>query len=315
LKGVVDSADLPLNFSRETLQDRSLVAKLNKVVSSRFLKFLDHEAKNRPDEYNKFFSTFGIYLKEGAATDFTHREALAKLLRCESSTLAKGEVTSLADYVSRMKEEQKEIYFLIGPSREALEASPYIEAFRLRGLEVLFFYEAVDEFVVPNLNEFEGRKFVSGDQPDLKLEDAPPPPSDSALTAEQTEELCKWLAESLGERVAAAKGSDRLVDSPVMALNTDAMSAQMRQMMRAMNRGGKEETPKVNLEVNPRHPLIVGLNGLRTAKPDFAKLIAEQVLDNALITAGMLEDSRPMVSRLYKILETVAVNEGGAPEK
>lgn len=305
LKGVIDSEDLPLNISRETLQDRQLIEKLNKIVTGRFLKFLEEEAKNRADGYKEFYQQFGIYLKEGAAIDFTHRAALAKLLRFESSTLAKGELTSLADYVSRMKGGQKEVYFLVGPNREALENGPYYEAFKLRGLEVLFLYEPVDEFVMGNLREFDGKKLVAGDSNELKLDDVPPPPTEGALSAEQTKELCAWLKETLGDRIAEAKGSERLVDSPVMALNTDFMSAHMRRMMKAMNQGSELSSLKVNLEVNPRHALVIGLNSLRTAKPDFAKLVAEQVFDNALIAAGLLEDSRPMVARLNKILEAV----------
>ena len=305
LKGVIDSEDLPLNISRETLQDRQLIEKLNKIVTGRFLKFLEEEAKNRADGYKEFYQQFGIFLKEGAAMDFTHRAALAKLLRFESSTLAKGELTSFAEYVSRMKDGQKDVYFLVGPNREALENGPYFEAFKLRGLEVLFLYEPVDEFVMGNLREFDGKKLVAGDSSDLKLDDVPPPPAEGALTADQTKELCTWLKDTLGERVSEARGSDRLVDSPVMALNTDFMSAHMRRMMKAMNQGSELSNLKVNLEVNPRHALVIGLNNLRAANPDFAKLVAEQVFDNALIAAGLLEDSRPMVARLNKILEAV----------
>jgi len=303
LKGVVDSEDLPLNISRETLQDRALIEKLNKIVTGRFLKFLEDEAKNRPDGYKEFFKTFGLYLKEGAATDYTHRSALAKLLRMESSALAKGELTGFADYVSRMKDGQKEIYFLCGPNREALESSPYYEAFKLRGLEVLFLYETVDEFVMGHLRDFDGKKLVAADSPDVKLEETPPPPSENALTGEQVKELCAWLKESLSEQVTEAKSSDRLVDSPAMALAADHMSGHMRRMMKVMSPEMETEKVKVTLQVNPRHPLIIGLNGMRTAKPDLAQLVAGQILDNALITAGLLDDSRPMIARLNKILE------------
>ncbi|HEX9781547.1 MAG TPA: molecular chaperone HtpG [Opitutaceae bacterium] len=303
LKGVVDSEDLPLNISRETLQDRALIEKLNKIVTGRFLKFLEDEAKNRPDGYKEFFKTFGLYLKEGAATDYTHRTALAKLLRMESSALAKGELTGFADYVSRMKDGQKEIYFLCGPNREALESSPYYEAFKLRGLEVLFLYETVDEFVMGHLRDFDGKKLVAADSPDVKLEETPPPPSENALTGEQVKELCAWLKESLSEQVTEAKSSDRLVDSPAMALAADHMSGHMRRMMKVMSPEMETEKVKVTLQVNPRHPLIIGLNGMRTAKPDLAQLVAGQILDNALITAGLLDDSRPMIARLNKILE------------
>jgi molecular chaperone HtpG len=280
-----------------------LIEKLNKVVTGRFLKFLEEEAKHRPDSYKEFFQTFGIYLKEGAATDFTHRAALAKLLRAESSVLGKGELTGLTDYVSRMKEGQKEVYYLVGPNRAALEASPYYEAFKLRGLEVLFLTESVDEYVMNHVREFDGKKLVSADSPDVKLDDFAPPAGEQSLSAEQTAALATWLKETLGDRVRDVKGGDRLVDSPAMAFNTDFMSAHMRRMMRAMKQDETDEPVKVDLQINPRHALIVGLNNLRTAQTDFAKLIAEQLLDNALISAGLLEDSRAMVARLNQILE------------
>ncbi|RME73001.1 MAG: molecular chaperone HtpG [Verrucomicrobia bacterium] len=305
LRGVVDCEDLPLNISRETLQDRTLIEKLNKIVTGRFLKFLAEEAKNRPEGYDEFFRKFGIYIKEGVATDFTHREALAKLLRMESSVTEKGKYPSLADYVSRMGSEQREIYYLIGPNREALEASPYYEAFKLRGLEVLFLYEPVDEFVMNNLREFDGKKLVSADSPDLKLPDVPTPEAENALSEDETKALCSWLKDTLGERVGKVEASQRLVDSPAMALNTDFMSAHMRRMMRAMDQEVSNNV-KVDLQINPRHPLIINLNKARETKGDLAPLIAEQLLDDALIAAGLLEDFRPMLGRLNRILEAAA---------
>jgi TNF receptor-associated protein 1 len=306
LKGVVDSEDLPLNISRESTQDRSLVEKLNKVLTKRFLKHLDEEATQRTDAYNGFYEQFGVYLKEGAATDFTHREALVKLLRFESTATEKGKTTSLADYVGRMTQGQEEIYYLIGPSREAIEAGPYLEAFKARGLEVLLCTEAVDDYVMGHVREFEGKKLASGDRADLKLPDLPKPPEGDALSEDETKALAGWLKETLGERVAEVKASVRLVDSPVVALNADAfMTPQMRRMMKAMNRDGAEPPLKVNLELNPRHTVIRRLNDTRKADPTRAGLVAEQLLDNALLSAGLLDDATKMISRLYKLLETV----------
>lgn len=308
LRGVVDSEDLPLNISRETMQDNSLVEKLNRVITGRFLRFLDEEAKKRTEGYLEFYKEFSVFLKEGAATDYTNREKLSKLLRFESSLTEKGTLTSFEDYVSRMKEDQKEIYYLIGPNRAALESGPYLEAFKARNLEVLFLYETVDDFVMNNLGEFDGKKLVAIDQSEVELEDAPAPTGES-LDEDATKKLCLWIRDQLGDRVAEVSGSTRLVDSPAMALNADKMmSAQMRRMMQAMNRD--EEAPlKVNLEINPRHALIRQLAEVSEAKPELAGMIAEQILDNALISAGLLEDARPMVERIYKILETASEKE------
>jgi molecular chaperone HtpG len=304
LKGVVDSEDLPLNISRETMQDRALIEKLNKVITKRFLKFLDEEAKNRPDGYADFYREFGVFLKEGAALDFAHKDQLMKLLRFESSLTEKGKTTSLADYVTRMSGDQKDIYYLVGPNRAAIESGPYLEGLKARNLEVLFCYEAVDEYVMNNVREYDGKKLSAADHADLKLSDLPKP--EGALSEADTKTLTQWLKETLGERVAEVKASDRLVDSPALALNADKlMSPHMRRMMKAMNKEGADSPLRVNLEINPRSTVMKRLFETHTASPEKAKLVAEQILDNALISAGLLDDASSMVARLYRLLETV----------
>jgi molecular chaperone HtpG len=304
LKGVVDSEDLPLNISRETMQDRSLIEKLNKVITKRFLKFLADESSARPDAYNEFYAEFGVFLKEGAALDFTHKEQLTKLLRYESSLTEKGKTTALTDYVSRMGADQKEIFYLVGPNRTAIESGPYLEGFKARNLEVLFCYEPVDEYVMNNVREFDGKKLTAADHADVKLADLPKP--EGALSEDETQKLTTWLKETLGERVAEVKASDRLVDSPALAINSDKfMSPQMRRMLKAMKKDGADEPVKVNLEINPRSAVMKRLAETHVSSPEKAKLVAEQILDNALISAGLLDDATPMVARLYKLLESV----------
>jgi TNF receptor-associated protein 1 len=304
LKGVVDSEDLPLNISRETMQDRSLVEKLNRVIAKRFIKFLDEESKNRPEQYAEFYAEFGVFLKEGAALDFTHKDALTKLLRFESSLTEAGKTTSFADYVTRMGSDQKEIYYLVGANRASIESGPYLEGFKARNLEVLFCYETVDEYVMNNVREFDGKKITAADHADVKL--AEQPKGEGALADADAKALTEWMKEVLGARVADVRASDRLVDSPALALNADKFSSpHMRRLMKAMNKDGAQTPLRVDLEINPRHALMKSLSELRTAAPDKASLVAEQVLDNALISAGLLDDAPGMVKRLYKILESV----------
>ena len=304
LKGVVDSEDLPLNISRETMQDKALVDKLNKVITKRLLKFLEEEAKNRPDAYQEFYSEFGVFLKEGAAVDYAHKDQIVKLLRFESSLTEKGKTTSLTDYVSRLATDQKEIYYLVGANRAAIESGPYLEGFKARNLEVLFCYEPVDEYVMNNVREFDGKKLTAADHADVKLTDLPKP--EGALSEDDTKALTTWLKETLGERVSEVKASDRLVDSPALALNADKfMSPHMRRMMKAMNKDGADSPLRVNLEINPRSAVMKRLFETHTAAPEKAKLVAEQILDNALISAGLLDDATPMLARLYKLLESV----------
>jgi molecular chaperone HtpG len=307
LKGVVDSEDLPLNISREMAQDRSLIAKLGRVITRRFIKFLDEEAKDRPDGYREFYRRFGVYLKEGAALDATYQNDLMKLLRYESSLTKPGELTSFADYVSRMKDGQKEVYYLVGTNRAAIEAGPYLEGFRARNLEVLFCHENVDEYVMSHVHEFAGKRLIAADHADVKLDALPTPPAEDALTKEQTEALITWLKAILGDRVADVKSSDRLIDSPALALNADKfLSPHMRRLMKAMKVEGADDTPpRIELHFNPRHAVIKHLVAARDAKPEVAKLMAEQVLDNALIAAGLLDDPQKMIARIYKLLETI----------
>ena len=302
MKGVVDSADLPLNISRETMQDSALVRKLGAVISKRVIKMFEKEAEAEPEKYRSFYRKFERFFKEGIATDYPNRDALAKLLRFESSLTDPGAVCGFTDYVSRAKEGQESIYYLVGASREQVESSPYIEAFKARGLEVVYFTDAVDEYVVESLGEFDGKKLVSIRHGGVDLEDHAPDGGD-ALSDEQTAALCEFMKTELGDRVTAVASGKRLVDSPVIALvPSDGMSPQMRQMMKAMDENFKEDV-KVELEINPRHPLVKKLAEAKDSNPELAKLVAMQLLDNALIAAGLLEDARDTVTRMNTLME------------
>lgn len=301
MKGVVDSADLPLNISRESMQDSALVKKLGAVISKRIIKMFEKEAEADPEKYRAFYKKFDRYFKEGIATDYAHKDALAKLLRFESSLTDAGSVCGLGDYVSRMKDGQEAIYYLVGGSREQIESSPYIEAFKARGLEVVYFTDAVDEYVVESLGEFDGKKLVSIRHGGVELDDNAA--DGESLTDDQTTALCDFLKAELGDRVTSVASGKRLVDSPVIALvPADGMSPQMRQMMKAMDENFKDEI-KVELEINPRHPLVKKLSEAREANPDLAKLVAHQLLDNALIAAGLLEDARDTIKRMNTLME------------
>ena len=312
VRGVVDSADLPLNISRESMQDSSLVQKINKVLTKRFLKLLEEKANKEPEVYADFWSKFGIFLKEGVTTDFTHRDQLLKLLRFESSYTKEKENTNLADYLSRAPEGQKEIYYLSGASRKAIETGPYYEAFKARNIEVLFLLEPIDEFVMNHARSFEEKNFVSADNDAIDL-DAIAPETETekpeALEDSTCSELCTFLKEQLGDQVEDVSASDRLVGSPAMIVNADKMmTAQMRKMMRAMQQQGgvEDKEPPVKLQINPRHPLIKNLATLRQGDSELAQMISSQILDNARMAAGLLEDPAAMLQRNYGILEKLS---------
>ena len=301
VKGVVDSADLPLNISRETMQDSALVKKLGSVISKRVIKMFEKEADAEPEKYRAFYKKFDRFFKEGIATDPANKDALAKLLRFETSLTDSGAVCGLTDYISRIKDGQESIYYLVGASREQVESSPYIEAFKARGLEVVYFTDAVDEYVVESLGLFDGKKLVSIRHGGVDLADHAP--EGDALSEEQTTALCDFLKAELGDRVTAVAVGNRLVDSPVIALvPSDGMSPQMRQMMKAMDENFKDAI-KVELEINPRHPLVKKLSEAKDANPELAKLVALQLLDNSLIAAGLLEDARDTVTRMNTLME------------
>lgn len=307
LKGVIDSEDLPLNISRQALQDNALVVKINKVVTKRFLKFLGEQAKKDSEKYAEFYKTFGMFLKEGATSDYTHREEIAKLLRFESSKSEPGKMIPLAEYVERMAEDQKEIYYINGPSRKALEAGPYLEAFKAQDIEIIYTLEPIDDFVFSHLVEFDGKKLISADRADLNIpkgKEADEEKKD-ALEKPIVQTLTKWMTEVLGEQVKEVLESKRLVDSPAIIVNPDGfMTSSMERIMQASSQGIPHPSSK-NLEVNTSHPLIKGLVDLRLKDEDFAKLIVAQIFDNAMIQAGLMTEPRDMVERNYKILERV----------
>ncbi|MGA1875665.1 MAG: molecular chaperone HtpG [bacterium] len=309
LRGVVDSEDLPLNISRQTLQDHAIIRKLNQVICNRLLKYLEEEAKSNPETYAEFWSTFGAFLKEGLVNDFSHRNEIARLLRFESSKTEKGKGTSLAEYKERMKEGQKDIYYFNGPSREIIESGPYLEAFRNSDLEVLYTYEVIDDFVMNHLQEFDGKKLLSVDQSNLELpeslnKEGEEPKSGESLGEDQIKSLASWLKEVLGDRIKEVVESHRLAESPALVVNPDtSMSSAMKRVMQAVNKDFKTEFSQVTMEINPHHPLILKLAGLRERDEDFARIVAEQIYDNALIAAGLLSEPRRIVDRMYHILE------------
>ncbi len=301
LKGVVDSEDLPLNISRETMQDSSLLQKLNRVLTGRFLKFLTSEAEADPEKYQKFFAEYGHCIKEGVVNDFSHRESLSKLLRFETSSLEKGKVTSLADYISRMPEGQKEIYYVLTPNRDAAETSPYYEGLKAKNYECLFLNDPWDEFVMEHLHQFDGKDLKPAEKAVIELEE-----KSDGLGKDEARLLANFFQETLKERVNEVRVSKRLADSPAVALESDKMlTASMRRMMKSLGNDANLPEGKPDFEINPHHQVIIRLEKVRGKDPELAAKVAEQIFDSALISAGMLEDPRLMLRRMNDLLERV----------
>jgi molecular chaperone HtpG len=319
LKGVVDSEDLPLNISRQALQDNALVAKIRKVITKRFLKYLDEQAQKEPEKYLEFWSTFGIFLKEGATSDYEYQKEIGKLLRFESSKSEAGKPVSLADYVLRMNPDQEEIYFINGPNRASIEAGPYVEMFKQKDIEILYTLEPIDDFVLNHLGEFDGKKLKSADGADLSLakdgdeEKKEQNSEEEKQAGEEMEVLTQWMQEVLADHVSEVSVSKRLVDAPAMIVNPDSyMTSSMERIMAASRKEqgipGMEKSKK-KLEINPKNNLIIKLAELHKTDADFAAQVAHQIHDNAMIQAGLIVDPLEMVERNYKILNKVVQND------
>jgi molecular chaperone HtpG len=311
LKGVVDSEDLPLNISRETMQDTALMRKLNEVLTKRVLKWLDEEAGADADAYARFFAQHGHCLKEGVATDWSHREAVAKLLRFKSSYTEGDRLTSLADYIARMPEGQKDLYYLTAPTREAAEASPDFEAFRASHWEVLFLEDPRDEMVLDHLHTFDGKNLVAASKADVKVDR--PADQSRSLSEAQAAGLAAFLKEVFGDRVGEVRSSQRLVGSPAAVREAEGtLNPQVRRMMKLMGQeaglGGEQ---KPDFELNPDHALVVRLEGLRHSDAALARQVGEQLLDGALAAAGLMEDPRAMLGRLNVLLERLLADPKG----
>jgi molecular chaperone HtpG len=292
---------------------------LRRVITKRFLKYLDEEAARDSEQYLKFWSTFGLYLKEGATSDYEYQKEIGKLLRFESSKSAAGTPIALADYVLRMNPDQEEIYYINGPSRAAIEAGPYVEMFTKKDIEIIYTMEPIDDFVLSHLGEFDGKKLVSADRADLAIskdeEDTKKENNadeSQKLDKDALGELTAWMQEVLKENVSEVIVSKRLVDAPAMIVNPDGHMTST--MERVLSASRKEhgipgmEASKKKLEINPKNPLIVKLAELHKKDDVFAKDVARQIHDNAMIQAGLVVDPLAMVERNYKILNRVVQN-------
>ena len=300
LKGVVDSEDLPLNISRESMQDSALMRKLSSVLSRRVVKFLQEQAKREPESYLDFFKEFGQFIKEGVYTDFANKDEAAKLLRFESSRGKAGDLISLDDYVSRMApEQQDQIFYLLAPTRDSALSSAYMEALNAKDMEVLLLYSTVDEFVMTNLMNYGGKSLISAEQAKLKVADDAASGADS-LGGAEAEGLRAWLVEAV-PGVREVELSSRLVDSPAIVVGHE--SASMRRVMSMVEAGETPPLPPQKLEINAKHPIIRQLATLRETNGELAAVVAKQMFSNALISAGLLDDPRSMLGELNVILE------------
>jgi molecular chaperone HtpG len=303
IKGVVDTEDLPLNVSREVTQSSPVMAKIRNTLVSKILGFLEDWAKNEPEKYENFQKECGPVFKLGLNSDFTNREKLIELLRFESTTTEKGKLTSLKNYVSRMGSEQKEIYYLAGESRDALERSPNLEYFKKKDIEVLLLTDPVDVFIIPSITEYDKKPVKSIDKADIDVSK-----DDDGKVERLNENLSKSLIdvfkETLGDKVEDIVESRRLVDSPAtLVVGKEGMDSQMEKMMKMIQ---KDFTgSKRILEINTAHPLIKNLSRLNM-KSSTDALLRQSILQIYEATL-LLEDNLPSPIEFVKRMNDLMV--------
>ena len=303
IKGVIDSNDLSLNVSREILQSDKAVESMKSAITKRVLDMLSKLAKNKPEEYQKFWGEFGQVLKEGPAEDFANKEKIAKLLRFATThNNVEEQNQSLDDYISRMQEGQDKIYYIAASQFSTAQSSPHLEIFRKKGIEVVLLYDRVDEWLISHLNEFDGKSFqdVAKGELDLGDVDSEEDKAKQEEVVEKSKDLVERIKKSIEESVEDVRVTHRLTDSPAcLVVGQHDMGAQMRRIMEAA--GQKVPETKSILEINPTHPLIQKLDQESDEDrfSDLSYIIFEQA---NLAEGGELTDPSGYVSKLNKLL-------------
>ncbi|KAK5650863.1 hypothetical protein RI129_001892 [Pyrocoelia pectoralis] len=308
VKGVVDSDDIPLNLSRELLQNSALIRKLSNVVTSRVIKFLQDNAAKNTEEYNKFYLDYGIFLKEGIITnhDQNEKEQIAKLLRFESSHKDPEAKVGLTDYISRMKDGQKNIFYLAAPSRTLAEQSPYYESLKRRDQEVLFCYEPYDELVLMQLQQFSGHKVISveKDMRDDKAASDLTNLGDDSLKRSEINDLTKWMLDTLSGKAFKVHATTRLESHPCVITVEEMAAARhfIKTQSHQMSEDRRYALLQPQLEINPSHPVIKKLNKLTKSDSQLATLLTKQLFANAMVGAGLVDDPRTLLTSMNDLL-------------
>jgi len=323
VRGVVDCEDMPMNISRENMQDTRLMEKLSMAVVRKLLRFLIQQAKKDEEKYTKFFKNYSYYLKAGMIEDkeqnhSRHRDDLTKLLRFECSKKGSGELISLDEYITMSRDGQQNIYYFCCPDRKTGMSSPFMEQFIQRDRNILLLYEDIDEFLVNSMENFKDKKMVSIDAGDKDFEldlDKVAKDADAekrALNKDQQEDIKKFIKDVLKERVQEVKFSDRLVSSP--AVVTSILSPHMRKMMKGLMQGREQDgmnNVPVTLELSADHHILTTLHTIRSSNETVATMAVEQLFDNACIAAGVLDEPRTLLDRLNKVVEMLIYQGAG----
>lgn len=304
MQGVVDSEDLPLNVSRESVQATAMIARIKKILTNQITKKLERLADDEPETYATFWRNFGPFIKEGIASDQFGREKLYPLVRFHTTTHPQA-WTSLDEYVERMKDGQEKIYYIIGDDPGSVARSPHLDYFRKHNYEVISWTDPMDSFMLMGLREYADFELQNVADPDLELPVGDrEPEGDSASEPLPDDELASLVArfkDQLGERVTDVRTTDRLTDSVARLVDPEGtMNQEMQRVYRLMDRD--YEVPKKVLELNPRHPVLAKLNQM-TADEGLSAVVIEQIYDSALLIEGLHPDPASMLPHIQELME------------
>lgn len=302
VKGIIDSEEIPLNISRETIQNNIKITKIKKYILKKIFDHLKKIKENDIEKYLRIWNNFNRNIKEGAAFDFDNRKKISDLLLFHSSKEPKDKYIDLKKYKERMGEDQKEIYYAAGHDIESIEKNPALEAFKKKDIEVLYLDDTLDEFVIEHLKDYGDKKFTMAESADIKL-DKKKEEEKNKEQIKNIENFIIYLKKLYGEKIADVRVSSRLVKSPCMLVHpSDAPSAQMEKVIKMVNKDYSYS--KKVFEINPDNALIKEMVRIHKAKPESTELksLSLQLLDNMLLREGIIDDIDEIVPRIQKIM-------------
>lgn len=300
LKGVVDTEDLPLNVSREVTQSSPYMAKIKNIITSKILGLLEDWAENDQEKFNIFISQFGPIFKTGINQDFSNKDRIVDLLRFESTITEPGKITSFKEYKSRMRDDQKEIYYISGSHKDSLIKNPNLEYFKKKEIEVLLLTDPVDVFTIPYLQEYDGTPIKSIDKADVNIEEDS---VDDKLLGEDASAVVTLFKDILGDKVEDVRISNRLVDSPVtLVVGEQGLDIQIEKMMLMMDKDFAGS--KKIMEINLGHQIIKNISKIIKNEPESVKVkkIVLQLYDSTMLLEGYLKDPNEFVIRMNDLI-------------